>query len=86
MAANIVFVLCFLTSLACAVLLWRGYRNSRAKLLFWSSVCFFSLALNNALLILDKNTPGVDLSVVRTAPVLFGLAALLYGLIWRADS
>ncbi len=84
--ATIVFVLCFLTSLACAVLLWRGYRQSHAKLLFWSSMCFFFLALNNALLILDKNTPGSDLSLIRTVPVLFGLAALLYGLIWKAET
>lgn len=86
MAANFVFLLCFLTSLTCAVLLWRGYRASGAKLLFWSSICFFSFALNNALLILDKNTPGIDLWAVRTAPVLIGLAALLYGLIWKAES
>jgi hypothetical protein len=72
--------------LACAVLLWRGYRNSGAKLLFWSSLCFFSLALNNALLIVDKNTPDTDLSLIRTMPVLLGIAALLYGLIWKAES
>lgn len=85
MTATIVFVLCFLTSLACAVLLWRGYRQSGAKLLFWSSICFFGLALNNALLIVDKNTPA-DLSLLRTMPVLIGLSALLYGLIWKAES
>lgn len=86
MGATIVFVLCFITSLACAVLLWRGYRQSRANLLLWSSICFFGLALNNALLILDKNSPNFDLSLVRTIPVVLGLAALLYGLIWEAES
>ena len=86
MGATTVFVLCFITSLACAVLLWRGFRESRAKLLLWSSLCFFGLALNNALLILDKNSPNLDLSLVRTIPVILGLAALLYGLIWEAES
>jgi hypothetical protein len=85
MGATTVFVLCFITSLTCAVLLWRGYRESRAKLLFWSSICFFGLALNNALLVVDKNTPNIDLSVVRSIPVILGLAALLYGLIWEAE-
>lgn len=84
MGATTVFVLCFLTSLACAVLLWRGYLESRARLLFWSSICFFSFALNNGLLLIDKNTV-TDLSLVRTLPVVFGLAALLYGLIWKAE-
>jgi 4-hydroxybenzoate polyprenyltransferase len=85
MGATTVFALCFLTSLACAVLLWRGYRASRAKLLLWSSLCFFGLALNNALLILDTNSPDLDMSVIRTIPILLGLAALLYGLVWESE-
>lgn len=86
MAATVVFVLCFLASLACAVLLWRGYRASQAKLLFWSSLFFYGLALNNVILIVDKSTPDLDLWILRTIPVLLGLAALLYGLIWKAES
>ena len=85
-AADIVYVLCVLTSLACAVLLWRGYRRSSARLLMWSSLCFVGLAMNNALLIVDLHVvPAVDLSVWRTVPALIGIALLVYGLIWDAE-
>ena len=85
-AADIVYVLCVLTSLACAVLLWRGYRRSSARLLMWSSLCFVGLALNNALLIVDLHVvPAVDLSIWRTVPALIGIALLVYGLVWDAE-
>ena len=83
MSAVVVYTLCALTSLACAVLLARGYRRTRARLLLWSSVCFSGLALNNLLLIIDARLlPSIDLLVVREVPALLGVAALLYGLIW----
>lgn len=85
-AADIVYTLCVLTSLACAVLLWRGYRRSRARLLMWSSLCFAGLAMNNALLIVDlRMLPAVDLSIWRTLPALIGIGLLVYGLIWDAE-
>lgn len=84
--ADIVYALCVLTSLACAVLLWRGYRRSHARLLMWSSLCFMGLAMNNALLIVDLHVlPDVDLSVWRTVPALIGIALLVYGLVWDAE-
>jgi hypothetical protein len=49
----IVYVLCFLTSSACALLLGRSYRRTGARLLLWSSLCFFFLAANNLMLIFD---------------------------------
>lgn len=79
-----VYVLCSLTSIACAALLWRGYRRSRARLLLWSSLCFVGLAVNNVLLIVDvRVVPTTDLSVWRLLPALIGVGALLYGLIWE---
>ena len=84
--ADIVYALCVLTSLACAVLLWRGYRRSRARLLMWSTLCFVGLAMNNALLIVDLRVlPAVDLSIWRTLPALIGIALLVYGLVWDAE-
>jgi hypothetical protein len=84
--ADVVYVLCALTSLACALLLWRGWRRSRARLLFWSALCFFGLFLNNALLIIDLRVlPQVDLALVRLVPALLGAAALVYGLVWDAE-
>jgi hypothetical protein len=80
--AFLVYLLCALTSLACAGLLLRGYRRSRQRLLLWSGACFAGLFVNNALLVLDARLVQ-DLSVVRTLPALIGVVALLYGLVWE---
>jgi hypothetical protein len=73
-----------MTSIGCAVLLLRGYRRSRVRLLFWSGLCFIGLALNNVLLFIDvRVVPDVDLSIWRTIPAVLGVAVLLYGLIWE---
>ena len=83
---DIVYILCALTSTACAVLLWRGWRASHARLLFWSALCFVGLALNNVMLIVDTRVlPEVDLALVRLMPALAGAVALLYGLIWDTE-
>lgn len=83
--ATLVYGLCALTSLACAVLLLRGYGRSRVRLLLWSGLCFAGLAANNVLLLIDKSlTPTVDLSLWRSLPALAGVALLLYGLVWEA--
>lgn len=82
--ATVVYALCALTSLACAVLLLRGYAASRARLLLWSGLCFAGLALNNLILLIDLSVvPSVDLSFVRSLPALFGVGLLLYGLVWE---
>jgi heme/copper-type cytochrome/quinol oxidase subunit 4 len=83
--ATFVYALCALTSLACAVMLVRGYRQSRVRLLLWAGLCFCGLALNNLLLFVDMRVvPTVDLSVWRTLPALAGVALLIYGLVWDA--
>ena len=80
-----VYLLCALTSLACAALLLRGYRRSGARLVLWSGLCFACFAISNVLLIIDvRVVPERDLSVIRTLPSLVGAALLLYGLIWDA--
>lgn len=83
--ADLVYLLCAATSLACATLLWRGYRRSRARLLLWSSLCFLGLGLNNVLLIVDlRMLPEADLAIWRALPALGGIALLLFGLIWES--
>ena len=82
--ATIVYLMCALTSLACAMLLFRGYRASGARLLFWAALCFLGLALNNTLVFVDEQIiPTTDLSVWRSIPALAGVALLIYGLIWE---
>jgi Family of unknown function (DUF5985) len=86
MMAAAVYVLCALTSIACAVLLLRGYARRGARLLFWSGLGFVGFALGNIMLVMDLVVlPNRELSTLfRSLPVLGGLAVLLYGLVWDA--
>ena len=79
----VVHVLCALTSGLCALLLARAFFRTRARLLLWSALCFTGMALQNVLLLVDKATPTVDLSLTRTLPALLGVLILLYGLVWE---
>jgi hypothetical protein len=80
--AETVYILCGLTSVVCAVLLFRQYRLKRGGLLFWSTLCFVCLAITNVLLFVDLVMfPNVDMSIVRNSITLAGMMMLLYGLI-----
>jgi hypothetical protein len=86
MMGSIIYLLCALTSLGAAVLLWRGYRRSQQRLLYWSSLCFFILAASNGLLILDLVVfPDVYLLPWRNFVTQVGLLVLLYGLNFESD-
>ena len=83
--AAAVYVLCAVASAGCAALLLRGWLQSRVALLLWSALCFAGLALNNAILFVDKVVaPDVDLSTLRISTALAALLVLLGGLIWEA--
>ena len=82
---GLVYILCSLTSFLCAVLLWRGYRASGARLLLWSAWCFVGLTLNNVLLVVDMTVSSIDLSLIRAVPALIGVALLVYGLVWEGE-
>jgi hypothetical protein len=82
----VVYVLCFLTSAACAWLLGRSYNNNGSGLLLWSSICFVFLALNNLVLVLDLVVvPSLDLRLVRLLLALAAVVSLLWGFIWKAE-
>ena len=82
----LVYALCALTSLICAVMLLRGYQRTGVRLLLWSGLCFACFTLNNVMLIVDERIlVERDLSVVRSLPSLLGIALLLYGLVWESD-
>lgn len=84
--AAIIYALCALTSLAAALLLWRQYRQTRFRILFWSALCFFGLTANNVLLVLDRFVyTEIDLSLPRLACATIALLLLLFGLIWEAE-
>jgi Family of unknown function (DUF5985) len=82
MMAETVYILCALTSILCAGLLFRQFRSTRASLLFWSTCCFACLALTNVLLFVDLVLlPDIDLSELRHSVTFAGMGMLLYGLI-----
>ena len=84
--AAVVYILCFLTSSACAWLLGRSYARSKARLLLWSSVSFVLLAGNNLVLVLDLLVfQDINLRIGR---LLFSLAAvcvLIFGFVWDLE-
>ena len=84
--AEAVYFLCALTSVACAAMLYRGYCAHRTGLLFWSSLCFGGLALNNILTFLDLVIipTAIDLSVLRSVVAIASMAVLIYGLVWES--
>ena len=83
----VVYVLCTVASIVCAVLLYSAWRGSRASLLLWTMICFVGLALNNVLLLIDEVVaPGVELTTWRAVPALVGVVALVYGLVTETRS
>jgi hypothetical protein len=85
-AAATVYLLCLLTSAACAWLLVRSYLKSRTKLLLWSAACFVMLALNNLFVVADVVIfPSFDLALLRSLSALAGVGLLLYGFISELD-
>ena len=81
----IVYLLCLVTSVACAWLLGRSYGRSGMRLLLWSCVCFVLLAANNLVLVVDLLVlPQFDLQIVRVALAVAAAAALIWGFVWEA--
>jgi hypothetical protein len=80
--AELVYVLCALASIACALLLVRNYQRTRLRLALSTCLCFVGLALNNVLLVVDRvMLQGMDLSVPRSTVAIVALLALVGGLV-----
>ena len=81
----VVYILCLLTSAACAWLLGRSYRRTGMRLLLWSSICFALLAANNLVLVFDVVIwpDDVDLRLVRHSLALAAIVSLIWGFIWE---
>lgn len=81
--ALVIYSLCALTALACAVLLFQGWRKNGSKMLWWSGLCFALLACANGVLVVgDLMFSEVALWPVRHGLSLAAISALLYGLIF----
>lgn len=81
--AAVVYLLCTFTSLLCAIMLFRAFRKSQFRLLFWSSMGFTGFALSNILLIVDLLVfPDVTYIInFRSVPAVIGMVTMIYGLI-----
>ena len=81
-----VFLLCAATCLLCTVMLFRAYRRTGVRLLFWSGLCFVGLMLDNLMSYADLHVfPDVSLVVWRKIPGLIAIVLLLFGLIWDSE-
>ena len=81
-----VYAIAILASLACTVLLLRGYTRTRVRLLLWTGLCFVALTLSNLFLFFDLMIfPNTDLYPWRIGSALVGICILLYGFIWEVD-
>jgi hypothetical protein len=81
-----VYLLCFVTSSACALLLARSCLRTKARLLFWSALCFGLLALNNLVVVVDLLLlPGRDFRLARLLLALGAVGVLLFGFIWDRE-
>ena len=79
---TIVYILCFVTSAACAWLLGRRYAQTGAALLLWSSISFAFLAANNLALVLDLVVfLDNDLRIPRLLLALAASVSLIWGFI-----
>jgi hypothetical protein len=84
--ATAVYLLACVISLACAVLLLRGYLRGRRRLLLWSGLCFAGLAVSDLLIFLDLVVfpVAIDLFPLRLVTTASSLFILLFGLIWES--
>jgi hypothetical protein len=84
--APAVYILGTLVTFLCGALLTRAYARVKKRLLLWSGVCFFGLAISNFLVFLDLVIfPNVDLYFWRLLTAAAAMLILLYGLIWERD-
>ena len=81
----LIYALCIIISVICAVLLLRGYATNGNRLLFWSGMYFIGASINNTLLLLDKTIflTSADLLTWRLLAGLGAALILLYGLVWE---
>jgi hypothetical protein len=80
-----VYILCAITSLASAFLLFRAAGKGTGLLLLSSSICFLGMAVNNVLLYVSAITPPeIQLEVPANIAALASVLVLLVGLIWDA--
>jgi Family of unknown function (DUF5985) len=82
--SNVLYYLCLLSSLACTVLLLRGWRRTGMRLLLWSGICFVFLSASNLVLLVEVELLDPRLHAYRLGLGLLAGTVLLCGFIWEA--
>lgn len=86
MIAQIVYMLCAVTSVVCAFLLLNSYRANRSRLLMWSGLFFGLLAVSNVLLFVDLVlVQEMDLSVLRASITAGAHLMLVIGMVSKSS-
>lgn len=81
---GLVYTLCLLASLLCAILLFRAWRRVNTRLLLWASISFGFFALNNLALVADLIIfPQIPLWPLRVTTQILALGTLLFGFVWE---
>lgn len=82
----LVYVLCVVASTLCATLLLLSYLRTRTRLLLWSAISFFCLAVNNVFVLADIILlPDVYLMPARYLAALAAVSVLIYAFIWEVE-
>lgn len=82
----LVYILCFLTSVVCACLLFASYLKTRTRLLFWSAISFACLAINNFFVVGDMILfPDINLLPMRYVAAFAAVCTMIYGFIWETE-
>lgn len=81
--AELIYITCALASSTCALLLWKGYKTTGSRLIFWSGVHFGLLAIANLILAVDLVLlPGsIDLAIIRSLITLLAVITFFFGLV-----
>jgi len=83
---QLIYAACALTSIACFVLLFRSYAQSKSRLLFWSAMCFAGLSVNNVMLVLEgMGIVGNEFDTPRLFAALLAVSFMLYGLVMAEE-
>lgn len=81
-----IYILGVVTCLICTLLLARGYLRTRVRLLMWCCIFFAAITVDNFILFFDLIVyPQVDLALWRNSATLFGLASMIFGLVWEGE-
>lgn len=84
--AEIIYIICALTSIVCSVLLIRAYSRNKVALLLWSGLCFVFLSLNNILLFMDLVIyPDVNITIYRNLTNALAMGLMVYGLVFKSS-